>query len=184
MSCHDRQQFLKQISTEFSKQNNYHVKNSVISVNQIDQAQRIIAEAKNANEAEQNKIIEKIIQLLYFYSSHESQCDILQQLIYKRKNLILIARTSFEKSMILQTAFILMIKSITMIILLLSQIEQEQTKYITCIDDRFCLLNVKIISTKILKNIQHEKYIYILINSELVINNKFCKITTNLIFKK
>ena len=77
------------------------MKNSVISADQIDQAQRIIAEAKNTNEAEQNKAIEKAIQLLYFYSSCENQHDALQQLIYKKKNLILIARTSFEKSMIL-----------------------------------------------------------------------------------
>jgi len=34
-------------------------------------AQSIIADAKKANEVEQNKIIKKAIQLLYFYSSHE-----------------------------------------------------------------------------------------------------------------
>ena len=99
------------------------MKNSVISADQIDQAQRIIAEAKNANEAEQNKAIEKAIQLLYLYSSHENQHDALQQLVYKKKNLILIAKTSFEKSIILQIAFILMIKSITVIMLLLNQIK-------------------------------------------------------------
>ena len=99
------------------------MKNSVISVNQINQAQRIITEAKNTNEAEQNKVIEKVIQLLYFYLFHESQCDTLQQLIYKQKNLILIIKTLFEKSMILQTAFILIIKSIIMIMLLLNQIK-------------------------------------------------------------
>ena len=136
------------------------MKNSVILADQIDQAQRIIAEAKNANKVKQNKAIEKAIQLLYFYSSCENQHNALQQLVYKRKNLILIAKTSFEKSMILQAAFILMVKSITMIVLPLNQIEQEQTEYITCIDDRFCHLNAKTISTKILENIQHEKYTY------------------------
>ena len=47
------------------------------------QIQKIIIEAKNANEIKQNKVIEKIIQLLYFYSSHEDQHNILQQFIYK-----------------------------------------------------------------------------------------------------
>ena len=75
-------------------------------------------------------------------------------------------------------------KSITVIMLLLNQIKQEQTEYITCIDDRFCHLNVKTISKKILADIQHEKYTHILINSELAIDNKFCKTATNSMFKK
>ena len=86
--------------------------------------------------------------------------------------------------MILQIIFILMIKSITVIVLSLNQIEQEQIKYITCINNKFYLLNVKIINTKILENIQHEKYTHILISSELVIDDKFCKIAINLMFKK
>jgi len=44
-------------------------------------------------------------------------------------------------------------KSITMIVLLLNQIEQEQTEYIIHIDDRFCHLNIETISKKILANI-------------------------------
>ncbi len=47
------------------------MKNSSVLINQMIQTQRIIAEAKNADEIKQNKIIEKIIQLLYLYSSHE-----------------------------------------------------------------------------------------------------------------
>ena len=86
--------------------------------------------------------------------------------------------------MILQTVFILMHKSITMIMLLLNQIEQEQIKYIIHINDKFYHLNIKTISKKILANIQHEKYTHILINFELTIDNKFCKIITYLIFKK
>ena len=53
------------------------MKNSSVSVNQMIQIQKIIAEAKNANKIEQNKAIEKTIQLLYFYSSCENQCDAL-----------------------------------------------------------------------------------------------------------
>ena len=53
------------------------MKNFVILVNQINQVQRIIAETKNANETKQNKIIKKTIQLLYFYSSCESQHNVL-----------------------------------------------------------------------------------------------------------
>ena len=34
-------------------------------------AQNIIADTKKTNEVEQNKIIKKVIQLLYLYSSYE-----------------------------------------------------------------------------------------------------------------
>src|SRR5437762_5105293 len=86
--------------------------------------------------------------------------------------------------MILQTIFILIYKSITVIMLLLNQIEQEQTEYIICIDNKFCYLNMKTINKKILVNIQHEKYIHILINSELAIDDKFYETITYLMFKK
>ena len=75
-------------------------------------------------------------------------------------------------------------KSITVIVLLLNQIEQEQIEYITHIDDRFYHLNTKTISKKILANIQHEKYTHILINSELAIDNKFHETATHSMFKK
>ena len=68
----DKQQSFKQISIKSSKQNNYCVKNFSVSVNQMIQTQRIIAETKNADEIKQNKTIEKIIQFLYFYLSCEN----------------------------------------------------------------------------------------------------------------
>ena len=55
--------------------------------------------------------------------------------------------------MILQTAFILMHKLITVIVLSLNQIKQEQTEYIIHINDRFYHLNTKTINKKILANI-------------------------------
>ena len=86
--------------------------------------------------------------------------------------------------MILQTAFILIYKSITVIVLLLNQIEQEQIKYIIYINDRFCYLNMKTISKKILANIQHKNYTYILINFKLAIDDKFYETATHSMFKK
>ena len=53
------------------------MKNSSVSVNQMIQIQKIIAETKNTNEIKQNKVIKKIIQFLYFYSSHENQHNAL-----------------------------------------------------------------------------------------------------------
>ena len=55
----------------------------VISVNQMTQAQKIIVNAEKEDHTKQNKVIEKAIQLLYSYSSHEDQCNALRQLIYE-----------------------------------------------------------------------------------------------------
>ena len=48
------------------------VQTYIISANQVTQTQRIIADVKNMNEVEKKRAIEKIIQLLYLYSSCES----------------------------------------------------------------------------------------------------------------
>jgi len=49
----------------------------------MTQAQRIIIDTEKENYIKQNKAIEKTIQLLYSYSSHENQCNALRQLIYE-----------------------------------------------------------------------------------------------------
>jgi hypothetical protein len=54
------------------------------------------------------------MKLLYPYPPRQGQRDALGQLIYKRKDLILIAKTSFGKSMVLQAASTL---SITVVVL-------------------------------------------------------------------
>ena len=43
----------------------------------MTQTQKIIADAEKADEIEQNKIIKKVIQLLYFYLSCENQYNVL-----------------------------------------------------------------------------------------------------------
>src|SRR3981189_72817 len=112
------------------------VETRVVSADQAAQAQRIIAGAGRAEEAEQNKAIDEAIQLLYPYAPREGQRNALRQLIYKRKDLILIAKTSFGKSMILQAVSILIRKSTTVVVLPLDQIGLEQAEYITRIGGR------------------------------------------------
>ena len=54
------------------------VQTHVILINWMTQAQKIIINAEKEDYIKQNKVIEKAIQLLYFYSSHENQYDALQ----------------------------------------------------------------------------------------------------------
>ncbi len=104
---------------------NTTVETRTVPANQVAKAQKIIVDAARADEAEQNKAIDEAIQLLYPYAPREGQRNALQHLIYKRKDLILIAKTSFGKSMILQAVSLLIRKSIAVVVLPLDQIGLE-----------------------------------------------------------
>ena len=62
---------------------NTTVETRTILTSQVAKAQKIIAEAARADEAEQNKAIDKAIQLLYPYTPREGQRNALRHLIYK-----------------------------------------------------------------------------------------------------
>jgi hypothetical protein len=81
---------------------NTTVETRTVPTEQVAKAQRVIAGAARAEEAEQNNAIDEAIQLLYPYAPREGQRNALRHLIYERKDLILIAKTSFGKSMILR----------------------------------------------------------------------------------
>src|SRR5271154_579721 len=155
-----------------------------VSVNQAAQAQRIIAGAARAEGAEQNRAIDEAIQLLYPYTPRKGQRNTLQQLIYKRKDLILITKTSFRKSMIVQAVSILIRKSITVVVLPLDQIGQEQAEYITCIGGKPCFLNADTISEKVLADVRDGKYTHVLISPELAIGDKFHATAIDPVFKE
>jgi hypothetical protein len=170
-SAHDKEMPV-QLEVELTDQvGGATVQTCVVPADQVARAQRMIAGAEGAGEAERNKAIEEAIQLLYPYPPREGQRDALWNLIYKRKDLILIAKTSFGKSMILQAASILIRKSITLVVLPLNQIGLEQAEYITRIGGRPCLLNADTISAKVLADIRNGKYTHVLISPELAIGD-------------
>jgi superfamily II DNA helicase RecQ len=93
-------------------------------------------------------------------------------------------KTSFGKSMILQAVSILIRKSVTVVVLPLDQIGQEQAEYITCIGGRPCFLNADTISARVLADIQGGKYTHVLISPKLAIGDKFHATAIDLIFKE
>ena len=93
-------------------------------------------------------------------------------------------KTSFRKSMILQAVSILLCKSIMLVILLLDQIDVEQSEYITQISRNPCFLNAETISSSLLKKVQQAQFTHLLISPELAISDKFCTTAANLRFKK
>jgi hypothetical protein len=160
------------------------VERRTVPSDRVAKAQRIIASAVNAIEADRNKAIDKSIQLFYPYKPREGQRDALRQLIYQRKDLILIARTSFEKSMILRAVSVLICRSITVVILPLDQFCREQAEYITSVGGRPCRLNADTINLTVLKQVQDMQYTHILISLELAISDKFHNTAIHPAFKQ
>jgi hypothetical protein len=71
------------------------------------EVQNIIKEAQGKDEGEQKAAIIAAIKRLYTFSPRDGQREALRHLIYLRKDMGLIARTSFGKSMILQAVSLL-----------------------------------------------------------------------------
>src|SRR5699024_9886179 len=139
----------------------------------VKQARDLITEAKEEGQDREKEAIYKAIELLYPYSPHAGQQEALHHLIYKRTDLILIAKTAFGKSMVLQAVSVLLEKTITLIILPLQQIGVEQAESIERIGGRPCFLNADTINPSILSEIKEGKYTHILISPELAIGDKF-----------
>jgi hypothetical protein len=112
-----------------------------VSFEQIKQAQGTILRSVKANEVAQMKAIDDAIAALYPYNTKPGQREALHRLIYLRQDLILIAGTGFGKSMILQAVSVLLQKSITIVILPLDQIGNEQSEYIRQIGGIPCFLS-------------------------------------------
>lgn len=144
-----------------------------VSLEQIKQAQDTISQAAEADHIAQMEAVYNAIAILYPYTIKPGQQEALHHLIYLRKDLILIAGTGFGKSMILQAISVLLKKSITIILLPLDQIGQEQSEYIQRIGGNPCFLNRDTISPKILDAVQQGFFTHILISPELAIGDLF-----------
>jgi hypothetical protein len=146
-----------------------------ISKYQVVQEQKIISDARDKSEDKQKTAICNAIQLLYPYPPRDGQRDALHYLIYHRKDLVLIATTSFGKSMILQAVSVLLDKSMSIVILPLDQIGKEQAEYIERIGGRPYFLNADTISNKLLKDVADAKYTHILMSPELAVSQRLRK---------
>ena len=157
---------------------------NTVANEKVQQAQEIIAKAINNSIPEQKKAIEEAIQVLYPYPPREGQRDALHQLIYLRKSLILIAKTSFGKSMILQAVSCLLCKSISLVILPLDRIGVEQAEYISRIGGKPCFLNSDSISDEFLKDVAKGNYTHILMSPELAVGERLRRTLLTPTFKK
>src|SRR5580658_3799092 len=162
-----------QLTFEYESNDGVILEKQQVNIVSILQAQKLIRDAIGKNKDEQTQAIKEAIQKLYPYYPRQGQIQALRQLVYFRKDLILIAQTSFGKSMILQAVSLLLAKSITLVIIPLDRIGTEQTKYIEDIGGRPCFLNGETFSSGLLEEIKAGKFTHILLSPELAISDKF-----------
>jgi superfamily II DNA helicase RecQ len=150
----------------------------------VVKAQEIIQEAQEKGEKEQNAAIIAAIEGIYTFPPWDGQREALRHLVFLRKDMILIAKTSFGKSMLLQAVSLLLKNAITLIVLPLNQIGVEQTEYIRNLGGRPCFLNVDTISAELLEEVKAAKYTHVLLSPELAIGDKFHAVATHPRFRE
>ena len=91
---------------------------------------------------EQSAIVRQAVRLRFPYNPRDQQIEALRHLIFDRTDLILIARTSFGKSTVIQ-AFSLLLEHITLVILPLNRIGKEQEGKIRALGGRPLALNAE-----------------------------------------
>lgn len=156
----------------------------IIPMEDIANAQKLISDAHGGTQEAQDTAIDEAIRKLYPYAPRDGQRSTLRHLIYTRKDLILIAKTSFGKSMILQAVSILIQKSITIVILPLNEIGKEQATYITRIGGRPCLLNADTISEALLDKLKQQRFTHVLLSPELAVGKRFRDVAIHPAFKQ
>lgn len=85
--------------------------------------------------------------------------------------------------MILQAVSVLLFQSITLAILPLRQIGEEQTNYIKRIGGQPCFLSQNTINTSVIGQICEGNYTHVFISPELAISNQFAAVLRNLQFQ-
>jgi superfamily II DNA helicase RecQ len=158
--------------------------NGLKSPASLVKAQGIIRGAQTRGETDQNAAIIAAIEELYNFPPRDGQREALRQLIFLRKDMILIAKTSFGKSMILQAVSLLIEKTITLLLLPLNQIGIEQAEYITSLGGRPCFLNTDTITAELLGEVKAGKYTHILLSPELAIGDRFRSVAVHPQFRE
>lgn len=94
--------------------------------------------------------------------------------------MILIAKTSFVKSMIFQAPSIMLKGQVTIILLPLNQIGIEQSEKIAKLGGKPCFLNGDLINSMVLKDLRQGKYTHLLFSPELALGDRLRPIIIDL----
>jgi hypothetical protein len=123
---------------------------------------------------------------IHDYESKAKQLKIIICLLNER-NIILFAKTKYEKSMILYSSSTLQMNTIILLIMSLNALQKNQKNFIKKMNSNInaCVFNEKTITKKLLIEIKYEIYIHILINSKFVLfNDSFREVLQNFSFRE
>ncbi len=124
--------------------------------------------------------------LLQDKKSHRQQVQALHQLMYEMRDIILITKISFDKSIIFHT-YLVLTNQIIIQLILLNKLDKKQLKFIYQYSETksyLIIVNTKFQDSVLLNNIQAEIYIHILLDSEQTTASEFQKILQNSSFQK
>ncbi len=113
---------------------------------------------------------------IHEYTFKSNQIKVIQCFLDER-DVILFAKTEYEKNIILYSLFALKIDIIILLIFFLNALKMNQNKIIKRLSANvnFCILNDEIIIATFLNEIKTKMYIHILTNSKLALFNVFFK---------
>lgn len=130
------------------------------------------------DSSEQRELITNAVRLLYPFEPREKQVDCIQWLLFQEEDLVLVAKTSFGKSLVWQILPCLVPGTIIIAILPLLALGAEQAssieKYLAAnAAARPMFVNSNNISKSVLHDIRRGYYTHILVSPELLTGKKF-----------
>jgi hypothetical protein len=118
---------------------------------------------------------EKLMTRLKNIHDYESKAEQLKIIIclLNERDVILSAKTEYEKSMILYSSSTLQVNTIILLIMSLNALQEDQKNFIKKMNSNInaCVLNEKTITKELLIEIKYEIYTHILTNSKLALFN-------------
>ena len=146
--------------------------------------QCIIQKARRSPESVQITLLDHVIHKLYPYTGKPGQLKGLHRLIFERKDLLLIAKTSYGKSMLFQAPAVIQDSGIALLILPLNAIGEEQLAKIKLMPSaKPVLLNHATVNKRVLQDIKNGKHTHVLLGPEMALGPKFRPISTDPAFK-
>jgi superfamily II DNA helicase RecQ len=147
--------------------------------------QSFLPAAGEMDDAAQLQLIRAALKYIYPFEPRPKQVEAIHFLIFHRVDLILITKRSFGKSVVLQAPSAIIPDSITIVIIPLNKVGEEQLLKIGSIPAaKPCLITSDTISEKLLTEVQEGKYTHILMGPELAIGPAFQRVCTTPEFQR
>jgi len=136
-------------------------------------------------KADQTALIAEAIRTMYPYEGRNMQIESIRALIFDRRDVILIAKTSFGKSMIPQSVSALKRNTMTLMIIPLTELGKEQLQKIQLLPGcRPVLLAEEVFKKEknrkeVFERLKRCEYTHILLSPEIAVEDEFGGIVSN-----